>query len=252
MSLKRLIPVLLINGESLIKTERFKNPKYIGDPINAVKIFNEKEVDELAIIDIFANKEKRKPNFDLLQQITNECFMPLMYGGGVQHLSDFERLFRMGIEKVLVNRLIFEKPDVVRQAIDVFGSQSIVASLDLKKTFWTKNWQPYNYLKSKFEDTKSLELMLTMLENDLKVGEIFVNLVDHEGTWCGLDLDLIQAIRSKTKLPLIISGGAKSIEEIKHVFEKTEIDAIGIGAMSVYQGKGKGILINFPNPNDIF
>ncbi len=251
MSIKRLIPILLTDGESLIKTKQFKNPKYIGDPINAIKIFNDKEVDELALIDILATKENRSPNFDLIQQITNECFMPLMYGGGVRTLSDFETLFRMGVEKVLVNRLLFDNPKVVTQAIDIFGSQSIVASLDLKKTFWTKDLKPYNYVKDKYIEFNSLDSILKFLEIDLKVGELFINFVDKEGTWLGLDLNLIQLIRSKTKLPLIVSGGAKSLDDIQQVFLNTNVDAIGIGAMSVYQGKDKGVLINFPKTENI-
>jgi len=251
MSIKRLIPILLTNGESLIKTTQFKHPKYIGDPINAIKIFNEKEVDELALVDILATKENRSPSFELIQQITNECFMPLMYGGGVRVLSDFEKLFRMGVEKVLVNRLLFENPTIVRQAIDIFGSQSIIASLDLKKTFWVKNLRPFYYLKNKHIESGSLDSILNFLEMDLRVGELFVNFVDKEGTWLGLDLDAITLIRSKTKLPLIVSGGAKSLNDIQQIFLSTNVDAIGIGAMSVYQGKDKGILINFPKTENI-
>jgi cyclase len=252
MSIKRIIPILLTDGDSLFKTTQFKNPKYVGDPINAIKIFNEKEIDEIAIIDIFAQKEKRNPNFDLIQRITNECFMPLLYGGGVKTLADFEKLFHIGVEKVLINRLIFENPKIVKDAIGIFGSQSIVASLDLKKSFWFKDLHLYNYLNQKIITKQSVAQMLEILEHDIQVGEIFLNFIDQENTWCGLNIDAIKMIRSQTNLPLIVSGGANSISNIEQTFRETNVDAIGLGAMSVYQGKNKGVLINFPNISQIF
>ena len=191
MVLKRIIPCLLIKNKRLVKTINYKNPSYIGDPVNAIKIYNSKEVDELIILDINAT-QKNKIDFDLLQDIAIECFMPLAYGGGVKSINDFKKLYSMGIEKVIVNSLLFENPSVVLEASKNFGSQSVVASVDVKQN---SNYEFEVYSYSNKSINMSLTDYLTHITN-LNVGEVFISSVDKEGTWEGYNHKLFSKHRS--------------------------------------------------------
>lgn len=242
------MPCLLFNGSGLVKTVQFKKPSYIGDPINSIKIFNEKEVDEIIFIDIMASKEKRKPMFEKLKDLTSEAFMPFTYGGGVSELEDFKTLFSIGVEKVAVNSLLFTNPNVVKKACELFGAQSVVGVMDVKKNFW-KSPKVHNSIHG--DSKRSIEEYLHYLQDEIGVGEILVQSVDLDGTWGGLDHDLIQQIARIAKIPIIALGGAKDTMDIEKALYESNAEAVAIGSMAVYQKKGMGVLINFPKRDQI-
>ena len=244
MALKRIIPCLLYDGTGLVKTVKFKNPSYIGDPINAIKIFNEKEVDELILIDIFASKQKRKPNFDKIVNMASEAFMPFAYGGGVKTFEDFATLYKLGVEKVIVNSLIQEDPNIIKKVIDSYGAQAVVACIDFKKPMFGST-APYSYIGHKIK--YNLNEYASYLSKDLGVGELMLNSIDKEGTWEGFDDEIISSILNSVEIPVIACGGCGSIEDLKTVLYKTNANAAAIGSMAVYSKKGMGVLINFPN-----
>lgn len=248
MALKRIMPCLLYDGKSLVKTVRFKSPNYIGDPINAIKIFNDKEVDEIVLLDIKASKTQSPINFKEIAKFASESFMPFSYGGGVKCLDDFRNLFSLGIEKVVVNSLLFSNPSVVKYAIEEFGSQSVIASVDVKKNFFGKK-KVYSHAgcKVNFE----LESLIKFLEEDIKVGEILITSVDQEGTWNGFDKDLVLQVIQASKVPIIANGGAGTIENLKEILYQTNAGAAALGSMAVYQKKGMGVLIGFPKRENV-
>ncbi len=241
--LKRIMPCLLYNGKNLVKTVNFKRTNYIGDPINAVKIYNDKQVDELVLLDITATKENRKPNFQKIEKIASECFMPFAYGGGVSTLEDFRTLYNLGVEKVIVNNLLRSDPSIVRKASERFGAQSIVASVDVKSNLFGK-LRPFAYAGKKIK--QSLEAYIEAIER-LNIGEILLYSVDRDGTYQGFDTKLVRSVASITNLPLVVTGGAGSIEDIKEVLYKLDVNAAALGSMAVYQKKGMGVLIGFPD-----
>jgi cyclase len=243
MALKRIIPCLLYDGSGLVKTIKFKNPSYIGDPINAIKIFNEKEVDELILIDINASKQKRQPNFDKIADMASEAFMPFAYGGGVKTYADFERLYELGVEKVIVNSLIQENPNVIRKAITHYGAQAVVACIDFKKNLFG-NVNPFSYIGNKIKF--NLLDYANYLATDLGVGELMLYSVDRDGTWNGYDEVVTQEILNSLQIPIIACGGCGSVDDLKSVLYKTNANAAAIGSMAVYSKKGMGVLINFP------
>jgi cyclase len=248
MALKRIIPCLLYDGNGLVKTVKFKHPSYIGDPINAIKIFNEKEVDELILIDIMASRQKRKPNFDKIADMAGEAFMPFAYGGGVKTYEDFERLYTLGVEKVVVNSLIQENPSVIKKVVENYGAQAVVACIDFKKSLFGPK-SPYSYLGHKIK--YSLLEYANYLCSELGVGELMLYSVDKDGTWEGYDTEIISELLNTVDIPVIACGGCGSIEDLKTVLYKTNANAAAIGSMAVYSKKGMGVLINFPNRGDV-
>ena len=243
MALKRIIPCLLYDGSGLVKTIKFKNPSYIGDPINAIKIYNEKEVDELIVIDINASKQKRKPNFDKIADMASEAFMPFAYGGGVKTFDDFVSLYKIGIEKVIVNSLIQENPEIIKKVIAHYGSQAVIACIDFKKIMFS-GIIPYSYIGNKIK--MSLIDYANYLTTDIGVGELMLQSIDKDGTWEGFDDEIISTILNSIEIPVIACGGCGSIEDLKTVLYKTNANAAAIGSMAVYSKKGMGVLINFP------
>lgn len=243
----RIIPVLTLQNEKLVKTIRFKNPTYIGDPINAVKIFNEKEVDEIVILDITATKEKREPNYLKIEEIASEAFMPFAYGGGITTLNQIEKLFKLGIEKVVLNSVLECNMDIVTQAAKIFGSQSIIASIDVKKNLFGK--QHAYKISGTTKIDKPINEYINQLEN-AGVGELFVNSIDNDGTYNGYDLELIKQISSLVNLPIVACGGAASIDSFLPAIQHGA-SAVAAGSMFVYTGATKGILINYPKQDDI-
>lgn len=239
----RIIPCLLINNRGLYKTLRFKDQVYVGDPANALKIFNEKEVDELVILDITATKEKKKPNFKLLNELTSECFMPLCYGGGVTDLDEIKTLFNLGIEKVSLNSIIFFKPELISEAARIFGSQSIVGSIDVKKNLFGK-YQVY--INSGTVNTKKDPIEYAQHLANLGVGEIFLNSIDRDGTMSGYDIDLIRNVSASVPVPLIACGGAGKIEDFGTAIHKGGASAVSAGSFFVFHGKHKAVLITYP------
>lgn len=244
---KRIIPVLLIEDGYLVKTKQFKNPVYLGDPINAVKIFNEKEVDEIVILDISASKEQKKPNFELISEIASECFMPMTYGGGINDIEDIKTLFSIGIEKVCINQHCLTDFSLVQEASRIFGAQSIVVAVDIKHNFLGKPLV-YDYVKkSTLNDPIAF---LTEAEKN-GAGEIFVNFFDRDGVMQGYDILYLIKITEKIKLPIIACGGAGNLDHIKELFSKTKVPAAAAGSMFVFTGKHKAVLITYPESTDV-
>lgn len=248
MALKRIMPCLLYDGVGLVKTIKFKNPSYIGDPINAIKIYNEKEVDELIVIDINATKEKRKPNFDKIADMASEAFMPFAYGGGVKTFEDFATLYKIGVEKVIVNSLIQQNPTVIKKVIENYGAQAVVACLDYKKAM-LGGIKPYSYFGEKIKLT--IVDYAKYLANDLGVGEIMLYSVDRDGTWEGFDEAITKEVISNVDVPIIACGGCGNINHLKTILYSTNANAAAIGSMAVYSKKGMGVLINFPKREDV-
>lgn len=248
MALKRIMPCLLYDGVGLVKTVKFKNPSYIGDPINAIKIYNEKEVDELIVIDINASKQKRKPNFDKIADMASEAFMPFAYGGGVKTFDDFATLYKIGIEKVVVNSLIQENPEVIKKVVAHYGAQAVVACIDFKKPLFGAK-APYSYIGHKIK--QDLSEYARYLANDLGVGELMLYSVDNDGTWEGFDNEIIKRLIHEVEVPVIACGGCGNIDHLKTVLYDVNANAAAIGSMAVYSKKGMGVLINFPNRESV-
>lgn len=244
----RVIPVLLLKHEGLVKTIKFKEPRYIGDPRNAVKIFNEKEVDELAFLDITAGVKGAEPNFKMIEEIASECFMPLCYGGGVKTLEQIKCLFSIGVEKVALNTLLHTNPEIVKDAIQQYGSQSIIASIDVKKNFFGKLEV---YTKCGTINTKLDPIRFAMQMQELGVGEILLNSIDMDGMMKGYDLELISSITSKIDIPLIACGGAGNIIHMADAIKKAKASAVAAGSMFIYHGKHNAVLINYPKQEEI-
>jgi len=243
MALKRIMPCLLFDGRALVKTVRFRNPQYIGDPINAIKIYNEKEVDELVLLDINASRDPRPPQFDLIKECASECFMPFSYGGGVQSVEQFARLYKLGVEKVIVNTLCLKSPDTVREATRQYGATSVVGAVDYKRTF-LRGQQVYSAAGGRTR--RSVVDHCRYLADDLGVGEILLYSVDRDGTWTGYDLETIRMVGEAVSIPLIACGGAGNVAHLRQVLAETPANAAALGSMAVYQKQGMGVLINFP------
>ena len=203
----RIIPVLTIDSEKLVKTVKFKNPQYIGDPINAVKIFNEKEVDEVVLLDITATKNKRGPNYNKIEEIASEAFMPFAYGGGIKNLDQIEKLFKLGIEKVVLNSIVDQDLSLITSASKIFGSQSIVVSIDTKQNLFNKINAYTNSGSKKVKH--SLSEYLAKIQ-DAGAGELFINSIDRDGTYSGYDYPLINFISRQVAIPIVACGGAST------------------------------------------
>ena len=244
----RVIPVLLCNIEgSLVKTKQFKKPVYVGDPINAVKIFNDKEVDELIFLDITATAQWRKPNLNYIKDIATEAFMPLCYGGGLQHLDDISAVIKCGIEKVCINSFLSQDINLLSKCADKFGSSATVASIDVKKDFWGK----YRVVVRNGEKQISKSPVEFAIEVAAKgAGEIMLNAVDRDGIMNGFDLLLINEISKAVDIPVIACGGAGTIQHLKEGID-AGASAVAAGSMFVFQGKHRAVLISYPAVNEL-
>ena len=242
MLLKRIIPCLLIKDDGLVKTERFKDPVYIGDPINAVKIFNEKEADEILIIDINATINK-KINYDLLSKIFSECFVPTCYGGGISTLEDAKKIIKLGAEKICIQSYGIKNKKFILDLAKYFGSQSIVLSIDVKKNIFGK-LKIWNYLENDFYKVDNFYEFIQEIIS-YGVGELLINDVDSDGTLKGSNKDLIKSVSSKIKIPTIFCGGINSIDDIKKSFDNGA-KSVAAGSFFVFYGKLKAVLITYP------
>jgi cyclase len=249
MDIKRVVPCLLLDGNALVKTIKFRNPRYIGDPINAIRIFNEKEVDELVMLDINASREAREPRFELIETCASECFMPFSYGGGVTSLQHFASLYKIGVEKVIVNSLCLRSPEVVREAVTRYGSSSVVGAVDYRRSF-LGGFRVHSSVGA--VTRRGVVDHCRFLTENLGVGEILLSAVDRDGTWEGFDIEMVSTVADAIHVPLIASGGAGGIPHIRELFERTNTNAAAIGSMAVYQKKGMGVLINFPDRRAVF
>jgi imidazole glycerol-phosphate synthase subunit HisF len=244
----RVIPCLLLRDRGLVKTVKFKHPKYVGDPINAVKIFNEKEVDELFFLDITATAENRKPPFKLISQIASECFMPFGYGGGIRDLDAIKDLFSLGVEKVAINSYAVEKSSFIRDAADLFGSQSIVVSIDVKKNLFGK-YRVYTHGGRRSTSFDPVNFAMQM--EQVGAGEIFLNSIDRDGTMQGYDLDLIRRVAEAVTIPVVACGGAGKVDDLRDAIKKAGASAVSAGSMFVFKGKHRAVLINFPTAEEL-
>jgi imidazole glycerol-phosphate synthase subunit HisF len=240
----RIIPCLLLKDDSLVKTVNFKKPAYIGDPVNTARIFNELEVDELVLLDISATNNNRKPDFKILAELANECFMPLAYGGGINNFEDAKKIFKIGIEKIIINSATFTNPGLITQLSEHFGNQAIVVSIDVKKNMFGK-YQVYSNSGTKKQKIKPV-IWAKKLEQ-LGAGEILLTAIHQEGTWNGFDINIIDRISNAVNIPIIANGGASSISDIGKAVKEGQASAVSLGSMVVYQNKGMGVLVNFPD-----
>lgn len=241
----RLIPCLLVQNKGLVKTVQFKEGKYVGDPLNAVKIFNEKEVDELMVIDIDASKEGRAPDFKLIKNLASECRMPLCYGGGVTTVEQARKIISLGAEKVAVSKAIVENPGLVKEMGDAVGVQSVVAVIDVKKKgFFGK--QEVHILNGTKATGLNPEKFAKQLD-ELGVGEIVINSIDNDGMMKGYDMKLAQSIRNTVSTPLTILGGAGSLDDLSDLIDKLGVVGASAGSLFVFKGKYKAVLINYPS-----
>ncbi len=245
---KRVIPVLLLRGNGLYKTVQFKKPVYIGDPINAVKIFNEKEVDELCFLDIEASKNKQEPNYELLGKILDEAFMPFGYGGNITNVEQVRKLLKMGIEKVVINTAAFENPTLIPALYEKFGASTIVAAVDVKKNFFGK-YELYSHDGTKAQKGNVFEYCVQL--EKAGAGELLVNSVDRDGKMNGYDIALIKEIANKVGIPVIACGGAGKLADIKECSDETNAAAFAAGSLFVYHGPHKAVLINYPTQAEL-
>jgi imidazole glycerol-phosphate synthase subunit HisF len=242
----RVIPVLLLRNESLVKTVRFGKFTYVGDPCNTVRIFNELEVDELLFLDITATLEQRSPNLQVLADIANECFMPLAYGGGIRSLDDAKAVFDIGFEKIAINTYAVENPSFIEQLANIYGNQAIIASVDVKRSWWGHPQVKTHAGRQRTQYTP-LEWVKTL--EDLGAGEILLTDMDREGTWIGFNLELIKMISDAVNIPVIAHGGAGCVAHIGDAVHIGKASAVALGSMVVFQKEGMGVLVNFPDHN---
>jgi len=244
---KRIIPTLLISNGKLVKTINFGKKTYVGDPINAIKIFNDKEVDELILIDIDASKTQTSINYKLIEDCASECFMPLCYGGGIKNIDDTSRLFSLGIEKICLQSSIFKDPFFLKQLSNKYGSQAIVVSLDIFKNFFG-NYKLVNSSNGS-EINKNIISLLKELEQ-LGAGEILLNVINKDGKMSGMDFDIINNLSSNTNLPIIALGGVGSLNDIKKAFV-SGASAVSAGSFFVFNGPHRAVLITYPKQEEI-
>jgi imidazole glycerol-phosphate synthase subunit HisF len=239
----RVIPCLLLRGQGLVKTRKFKDAVYIGDPVNAVRIFSEKEADELVLLDIDASREGREPNYELIAEVAGECFMPVAYGGGIRTLEQVRRLTRCGIEKVVINSAATESTEVITRAAEVFGSQAVVGGVDVRKSLLGG----YRVVAK----SASVETNLALDEHVRRLvaagaGEILLNSVDRDGTMSGYDLNLIRSVAGRVDVPVVACGGAGSVEHLREAVRDAGASAVAAGSLFVFQGKRRAVLISYP------
>ena len=240
----RVIPCLLLKHESLVKTVQFNKFSYIGDPCNTVRIFNELEVDELVFLDITASKEKRSPNYDLLEDIADECFMPLAYGGGIRNLDQAKRIFSIGFEKIVINSQALENPALITEISEHFGNQAVVVSIDVKKGLFG-GYQVRGQSGSKKFPHSPVDWAMEV--ERLGAGEILLTSIDREGTWQGYDTSLVKEISGHVSIPVIANGGAANTDDFLEAKVSAGASALAAGSMFVFQKEGMGVLVNMPD-----
>jgi cyclase len=241
----RIIPCLLVHNKGLVKTIGFKEPKYVGDPINAVKIFNEKEVDELMVLDIDATAENREPDFELIKNLATECRMPFCYGGGVTNVEQARKIINLGAEKVALSSSVVKNISLLTEIGKVVGMQSVVVVIDVKKKALSGGYDIYIRNGKEKTELKFAEYLTRL--NDIGVGEIIINSIDRDGTMQGYDMNLIDFVRNATDVPLTVLGGAGTLNDIKNLIAKFKIIGAAAGSLFVFKGKYRAVLINYPN-----
>lgn len=239
----RVIPALLVRNRSLVKTRRFGSFSYVGDPCNTVRIFNELEVDELMLLDISADRAQRGPDLRLIADVADECFMPVAYGGGIRSLDDARAVFASGIEKVVVNTAAADRPSLLSEISSVYGTQAVVASIDVRRGPLGK---PTVRTDGARRRTGLDPAGWAVEAQRLGAGEILLTSIDREGTWDGFDVDLVRQVSEAVSVPVIAHGGAGSLEHLREAVSAGGASAVAVGSMVVFQRRGMGVLVNFP------
>lgn len=243
----RVIPVLLKHRKALVKTIKFNKFNYIGDPLNTIQIYNNLAVDELIFLDITATQEDREPDYELIADMASECFMPLAYGGGVRTVEQMKKIFSLGVEKIIICSEAYNNPDFISQAANLFGNQSIVVSIDVRKNIWRE----YAIATiSGTHKTKTGPIEFAKLMEEKGAGEIFLNAIDQDGQMKGYDLDLIKMVAEAITIPLVACGGAGVYQDLNRAF-KAGAQAVAAGSLFVYQNSNRAVLVNYPTENDM-
>lgn len=243
----RVIPTLLIEKGGLVKSVRFKDRKYVGDPINAVRIFNDKEVDELVLLDISATAEKRPPQIGQILEIASEAFMPMAYGGGISTLEQIQQLIAGGIEKVVLNTSAYTSPDLITKAATYVGSQSVVVSMDVKKTIWGK----YRvFIKNGSRNTNLDPVTYAKIAEAAGAGELILMAIEKDGTFSGYDLELIHQVSHAVSIPVVAIGGSATVEDFAAAV-KAGASAVSAGSQFVFQRPHRAVLISYPSQNEL-
>lgn len=248
MKIKRIIPCLLLQNNGLVKTHKFRESIYIGDPINTIKIFNEKEVDEIIFLDIDATKTKKEPPYELIRNISSECFMPFAYGGGIHALQQIDDIIKYGAEKIIINSHAFIEKNFMRQAVNHFGSSTIVGSIDVKKDFLRGNTV---YIKGGTQSTGRDPVEYAKEIESEGAGEILVNSIDRDGVMEGYDIELIKSITQAVRVPVIACGGAGKLDDFRSAVKDGGASAAAAGSYFVFHGKRKAVLITYPSYSEI-
>ncbi|MDN3639979.1 AglZ/HisF2 family acetamidino modification protein [Simiduia curdlanivorans] len=240
----RLIPCLLIQDGGLVKTTKFKDAKYVGDPINAVRIFNEKEADELVVLDIDATTQGQEPNYERISYLAAECRMPLCYGGGIKTAEQAKRITALGVEKVAISAAALETPSLIAEMAAEIGSQSVVVVLDIKKKLLSRNYEVWTHNGKRNTKRDPLEVMAQV--QALGAGEVVINFIDHEGTMKGMPLDAIKVFKTACKVPFTAMGGAGSLDDLGEVVAENGLLGVAAGSLFVFKGPYRAVLINYP------
>jgi len=244
----RVIPCLLLQNRGLVKTVKFRDPKYLGDPINIVRIFNDKQVDELIFLDISATRENRSPQFDVLENIASECFMPLGYGGGIRSMDDVRSLLSVGIEKVILNTAAVENPALIHSAATYAGSQAVVISMDIGKNRLGR----YEVFVRSGRKGTGLDPIKQAIEMERSgAGELFLNSIERDGTMQGYDIEIVKRITDVVNIPVVACGGAGKLQDLADVIRLGGASAAAAGSMFVFQGPLRAVLISYPAPQEI-
>lgn len=244
----RVIPCLLLRGEGLVKTTRFKHARYVGDPINAIRIFNDKEVDELVLLDIDATPSGRGPAYALIQEVASECFMPLAYGGGIRSVEDARRILKLGVEKVVFNSTAWRDPQALRDASQEFGAQSVVASIDVRRKLFGR-YEVCVDSGSRHTGQEVVDYARRM--EDCGVGEIMLTSIERDGAMQGYDLDLVAKVSKAVGIPVIACGGAGTLQHFREAVDQAGAAAVAAGAMFVFHGPHRAVLITYPGSEEL-
>jgi imidazole glycerol-phosphate synthase subunit HisF len=244
----RIIPCLLVKNGGMVKTIQFSKPKYVGDPINAVKIFNEKEVDEIVVLDIDATVLNKEPDYKLIKNLAAECRMPLCYGGGVKTVDQVEKIISLGVEKVAMSAAVVSDPEIVGRAAEVVGGQSVVVVMDVKKSRFKDKYELCTHNASKRTGISPMEFARKVV--NFGAGEVIINSVDQDGVMKGYDLELVRKIRGAINSPVTVLGGAGSLNDIGQLIKEHGIIGVSAGSLFVFKGVYRAVLINYPSRSE--
>ncbi len=244
---KRVIPILQLQNDELVKSRRFKKHQYVGDPINAVRIFNEIKVDEIILLDVFKSKTEEDLNYEIIKDLADECRMPFTYGGGINNVKQVEKLFELGVEKISLNTSCLSDYQLIKDLSKIYGTQSIVISIDINQNYLGKKCI-YSWTQNKILEKNIFNHIKNCIESG--AGEILINNVNNEGTLKGFDFSLLKILNKGFEVPIIVNGGINSYEEIREILKFDKIDAVGVGAFFIYYGPHNAVLISYIPENE--